>query len=92
MSESKTVTGKTEGNSGGGTFREDQSKHFMRFCTQSRVIVLFSGQHIGMHSSGGGGGGDGGCGVSSVEVTALVVAESGGDDESARRVIVDQSS
>lgn len=83
MSESKTPTGRTEGSSEGGTFREDQSKHRIRLSTQSMLRFPSSGHHIGTRSSGGGvgcgGGGDGGCGASSaVGEMPLVAAESGG--------------
>lgn len=78
MSESKTSTGRTEGSSDGGTFREHQSKHRIRFSTQSMLRVPSSGHHIGTRSSGGGVG-RGGCEVSSaVGEMPLVAAESGG--------------
>ena len=100
MSESKTLTGRTDGNSDGGRFQEHQSKHSIRFSTQSMLIFPSSGHHIGKRSSGGGvesngcgGGGDGGCRVSSkTRTTPFVVAESGGGGgaESACRVMVDE--
>lgn len=105
MRESKTLTGRTEGNSDGGRFREDQSKHSIRFSTQSMLRFPSSGHHIGIHSSGGGLerdgcglGGDCGCGwdcgVSS-KLGTMPFAESGdgaAPAESACRVMVDERS
>ncbi|WVZ22843.1 hypothetical protein V8G54_001387 [Vigna mungo] len=101
MRESKTLTGRMEGNSDGGRFREDQSKHSIRFSTQSMLRFPSSGHHIGKHSSGGGVGsdvcglgGDCGCGVSS-KLGTMPFAESGdgaAPAESACRVMVDERS
>ena len=83
MSESKTPTGRTEGSSEGGTFREDQSKHHIKLSTQSMLMFPPFGHHIVTRNSDGGvgcgSGGDSGCGASSaVGEMPLVAAESGG--------------
>lgn len=52
MRESKTLTGKTVGNSEGERFLEDQSKQAMRLWIQSRLSFPSCGHDKGSWSSG----------------------------------------